>query len=75
MSEVRSQMALVNIGTNPTVGNTHQTIEVHIPGFEGDLYNQTLTLQFVERIRGEQRFDSLEELREQINKDLKSIIQ
>lgn len=75
MSEVRCQMALVNIGTNPTVGNTHQTIEVHIPGFEGDLYNQTLTLQFVERIRGEQRFDSLEELREQINKDLKSIIQ
>ncbi len=75
MSDVRSQMALVNIGTNPTVGNTHQTIEVHIPGFEGDLYNQTLTLQFVERIRGEQRFDSLDELREQINKDLKSIIQ
>ena len=65
--------ALVNIGTNPTVGNTHQTIEVHIPGYEGDLYNQTLTLQFIERLRGEQRFDSLDELREQINKDLQRI--
>ncbi len=65
--------ALVNIGTNPTVGNTHQTIEVHIPGFDGDLYNQTLTLQFIERIRPEQRFGSLDELREQINKDLQCI--
>jgi len=73
ISEVSSQMALVNIGTNPTVGNTHQTIEVHIPGYDGDLYNQTLTLQFVERLRGEQRFDSLDELREQINKDLQRI--
>jgi riboflavin kinase/FMN adenylyltransferase len=72
-SNVGETMALVNIGTNPTVGNTHQTIEVHIPGYDGDLYNQTLTLQFIERLRGEQRFDSLDELREQINKDLQRI--
>lgn len=67
------EVALVNIGTNPTVGNTHQTIEVHIPGFEGDLYNQTLTLQFAERIRGEQRFASLNELQAQIRKDLSNL--
>lgn len=67
------EVALVNIGTNPTVGNTHQTIEVHIPGFEGDLYNQTLTLQFIERIRGEQRFASLDELQAQIRKDLSNL--
>lgn len=67
------EVALVNIGTNPTVGNTHQTIEVHIPGFEGDLYNQTLTLQFIERIRGEQRFASLNELQAQIRKDLSNL--
>lgn len=72
-SAISSQLALVNIGTNPTVGNTHQTIEVHIPGFEGDLYNQTLTLQFAERIRGEQRFASLDELQAQIRKDLSSL--
>lgn len=72
--EVKGESAaLVNIGTNPTVGNTHQTIEVHIPGYDGDLYNQTLTLQFIERLRGEQRFNSLDELREQINKDLQRI--
>ncbi len=67
------EVALVNIGTNPTVGNTHQTIEVHIPGFEGDLYNQTLTMQFIERIRGEQRFASLDELQAQIRKDLSNL--
>ena len=67
------EVALVNIGTNPTVSNTHQTIEVHIPGFEGDLYNQTLTLQFAERIRGEQRFASLDELQAQIRKDLSNL--
>ena len=72
-SAISGQLALVNIGTNPTVGNTHQTIEVHIPGFEGDLYNQTLTLQFIERIRGEQRFASLDELQAQIRKDLSSL--
>lgn len=70
---VSGERALVNIGTNPTVGNTHQTIEVHIPGFEGDLYNRTLRLQFIERIRGEQRFASLDELKAQIQKDLTSI--
>ena len=64
---------VVNIGTNPTVGNTHQTIEVHIPGFEGDLYNQSLTMQFIERIRSEQRFDSLDELQAQIRKDIESL--
>ncbi len=65
--------ALVNIGTNPTVGNTHQTIEVHIPGFEGDLYNQPLTLHFVKRLREERRFGSLDELKAQIQKDYETI--
>ena len=65
--------ALVNIGTNPTVGNTHQTIEVHIPGFDGDLYNQSLTLHFSSRLREEKRFASLDELKAQIQKDYETI--
>ena len=65
--------ALVNIGTNPTVGNTHQTIEVHIPGFDGDLYNQSLTLHFTERVREERHFASLDELKKQIQQDLQNI--
>lgn len=65
--------ALVNIGTNPTVGNTHQTIEVHIPDFSGDLYNQSITLHFTERLREERRFDSLDDLRAQIQCDLAAL--
>ena len=69
-SAISNQPALVNIGTNPTVGNSHQTIEVHIPGYEGDLYNQMLTLRFCQRLRGEQRFPSLQALQAQITTDL-----
>lgn len=65
--------ALVNIGTNPTVGNTHQTIEVHIPDFSGDLYNQSITLHFTERLREERHFASLDELKAQIQKDYETI--
>ena len=65
--------ALVNIGTNPTVGNTHQTIEVHIPDFSGDLYNQSLTLRLIDRIREERHFASLDELKKQIQQDLQNI--
>ena len=72
MSESGVQ-ALVNIGTNPTVGNTHQTIEVHIPGYEGDLYNKTLSLRFTRRLRAEKRFASLDELKTQIQKDYEAI--
>ncbi len=65
--------AITNIGTNPTVGNTATTIEVHIPHFTGNLYDQHLTLTFVSRIRGEHRFESLDALRLQIARDIQSL--
>lgn len=68
-----SRLAIVNIGNNPTIGNIHQTIEVHIPGFEGDLYNRILTIQFIERLRSEKRFESLDALRMQIQQDIASL--
>ena len=72
-SSDQSKQALVNIGTNPTVGNTNQTIEVHIPGFAGDLYNQSITLHFIDRLREERRFASLTDLQAQISKDLTAL--
>ncbi|MGN0235922.1 MAG: riboflavin biosynthesis protein RibF [Paludibacteraceae bacterium] len=62
--------ALVNIGTNPTVGNRKLTVEGYLAGFEGDLYGQRLCFELERFIRGEQKFNTLEELREQIEKDL-----
>ena len=64
--------AFVNIGTNPTVGLNKLSIEVHIPSFKGDLYNQILRLRFERYIRDEKRFDSLPELTEQIKADIDS---
>ena len=63
-------MGICNIGTNPTVGNTHRTIEVFIPSFEGDLYGQHMEIRFTRFIREEKHFDSLTELREQIATDV-----
>ena len=65
--------AILNIGTNPTVGNADLTIEVHIPSFSGDLYGHDLTIEFLRYIRAEKRFENLEALRVQIQSDVDSI--
>lgn len=61
--------AVTNIGTRPTVGGHHVTVEAWLPDFSGDLYGQELTLAFYKFLRPEQQFDSLESLREQIRSD------
>ncbi len=65
--------ALINIGTNPTVGNTQQTVEVHIPMFNRDIYSTEITVLFATRLRDERKFASLEALRTQIQHDLSSL--
>lgn len=65
--------AIINIGTNPTVGNTEQTIEVHIPNIDADLYGQRLTISFTRYLREERKFDSLRALQEQIRTDLREL--
>ena len=66
-------LSITNIGSNPTVGNTNTTIETHIPDFKGDLYGRHVTLTFLRRIRGEQRFPSLDALRRQIAADIRQL--
>ena len=63
--------AVVNIGNNPTVSEGNPlTVEAHIPDFSGDLYGKNVELEFVDRIRPERKFGSLEELRAQIKDDV-----
>lgn len=71
IAEVGKQqhMAVTNIGTRPTVGGSHITVEPWILNFEGDLYRQRLTLQFHKFLRPERKFASLEELRGEILKN------
>ncbi|MGD0277118.1 MAG: bifunctional riboflavin kinase/FAD synthetase [Syntrophales bacterium] len=61
----------LNIGLNPTFGNDRLTIEVFVMGFEGDLYGQTVEILFEEKIRGEVKFDSPDQLAAQIKQDVK----
>jgi riboflavin kinase/FMN adenylyltransferase len=65
--------AVANIGTNPTVGNDYLSLEVHLLDFQGDLYDQVLTIFFLSFLRKEKQFSSLEELRSQITKDINNI--
>ena len=66
----RSLYGMCNIGCRPTVseGNA-RTIETNIFGFDEDIYGLDMTISFVEKIRDEIRFDSLDELRVQLDKD------
>ena len=60
---------MLNIGVRPTVDGTEKTIEVHIIGFDEDIYGEELTVLFDDWIRDEQKFDGLDALRAQLKKD------
>ena len=66
---VGGQGGMMNIGTRPTFNGQQRTLEVHLFDYEGDLYGQTLTIEFVSRLREEQSFDSPDALIEQLKKD------
>ncbi|GAA4375055.1 bifunctional riboflavin kinase/FAD synthetase [Hymenobacter koreensis] len=62
--------AMLNIGVRPTVGGSlAQTVEAHLLDFDGDLYDQPLTVEFIARLRDEQKFNGLDELKAQLAKD------
>ncbi len=63
--------AVTNIGVRPTFeADAHPTVEAHLLDFDRDLYGQTLTLDFVARLRPEQKFNGVEELVAQIHRDI-----
>ena len=61
--------AMINVGSCPTFAHEQTSIEAHIIGFSGDIYGTTLTAEFVQRLRGECRFDSEEALKAQLTSD------
>lgn len=62
---------VANIGMNPTFSINRRTLEAHLFDFSGDLYGQRLTVKFVQHLRGERKFPSIEELVTQIQEDAK----
>jgi len=61
---------VANIGTCPTFNNEELTLEVHLLDFNGDLYGETMAVEFVARLREERRFPSIDALAVQIRVDM-----
>ncbi len=66
--------AMSNVGYNPSVGGSELRLESHLFGFEGDLYGRRIWVCLVEKIRNERKFESMEELRAQLQRDKAQIL-
>lgn len=62
-----------NVGARPTFGDMRRTVEAYLLNYEGDLYGRELRLEFVQKVRDEQRFASAEELKRQIDRDVRKV--
>jgi len=60
---------VANIGVRPTIGGTKPLLETHIFDFSDTIYGQFIEVEFVQKLRDEQRFDSFDELKQQIITD------
>ena len=60
---------MLNIGTNPTIGDNPITIEMNIFDFNEDIYEQEIEIGFIDKIRNQQKFNSLDELKLALSKD------
>jgi riboflavin kinase/FMN adenylyltransferase len=67
--ETQRRASVTNVGVRPSFEGTERTVESYIFDFEQDLYGQRLTLEFVERLRSEKKFNSIDELVAQIKHD------
>jgi riboflavin kinase/FMN adenylyltransferase len=68
------RLGMMNIGTNPTVNGDHRSIEVHIFDWSDTIYDLPIQVSLIERVRDELKFDSLEVLRSQLEKDKEVIL-
>ena len=67
----KSLMAIANLGFRPTFNQKKILLEVHIFNFSGNLYNKYLSIEFTKFIRKEKKFKNIDQLKKQIQKDLK----
>ena len=71
----RVVFGMMNIGTNPTINDKGRSIEVHFFEYNEDLYNHKLKIEFLQRLRNEQKFKNLEALKSQLREDRKSALE
>jgi riboflavin kinase/FMN adenylyltransferase len=70
----KTVFGMMNIGFNPTVDGQSQSIEIHYFDFDADLYNQKISVSILKKIRSEQKFESIDLLKEQLEKDKKTAL-
>jgi len=64
--------AVANIGTRPTVDGKKCLLEVHLLDFDQDIYGRHVQVMFLRKLREEQRFESLDDLKQQIRRDVQA---
>jgi riboflavin kinase/FMN adenylyltransferase len=75
MPDGSTPLGMLNIGHRPTVNNgSERSIEVHIIGFEGDIYGAEITVTFLSHLRSEVKFGSMEALATQLTADRQAVI-
>jgi riboflavin kinase/FMN adenylyltransferase len=62
-----------NVGTRPTFGEGKRMVETYLLSYNGDLYGKQITVEFVKKVRDEQRFPSVEELITQMGEDVREV--
>ena len=67
--EGKTYGGVTNVGVKPTIGADRANVETTLLDFEGNLYGKQMTVYFLDFLRPEQRFDSLDELKAQISRD------
>ncbi|WP_456378930.1 bifunctional riboflavin kinase/FAD synthetase [Lutibacter sp.] len=73
--ENKTIFGMMNIGYRPTVKGKYQTIEIHFFDFNEDLYHKTIQVDVLKFLRNEQKFDSIEKLKNQLQKDKEKSLQ
>jgi riboflavin kinase/FMN adenylyltransferase len=67
-------LGAANVGPNPTFGENARKVEVHLIGFQGDLYGQELAVDFLDRLRDTRPFGSVNELTAQLRADVERVM-
>jgi riboflavin kinase/FMN adenylyltransferase len=68
----RLYRGVANIGYSPTFDDNEFTVEVHLLDFSENIYGEKIRVNFIERIRDEKKFADISELKDQINRDIKT---
>ena len=73
-TKVDYKYSVTNYGEKPTIGQNKPIVETHILKFDKDIYNTYINIDFIKKIRNEKKFNSLDELKLQINKDTETCL-